>query len=197
MTKKLILDYGRVLVGFDPYRLYYRYFGDKEKASWFVKNVITEEWVRKLDIGQSFDECVWELQVRYPKYREAIALYDTCYQEIVTGEIPGMYDLVRGYKAKGLKVYGLTNWSYKVYDVISRYPVFTLMDGTVISSEVHLLKPDVAIYQCLMDKYALKADECVFVDDRAENVDAARRIGMKGVVFKDSEQLYIELSKII
>ena len=197
MMRNLIFDYGRVLVGFDPYRLYYRYFGDKEKASWFVENVITEDWVRRLDIGQPFDECVSELQLRYPEYQEAIALYDTCYQEMVTGEISGMYDLIHRNKAKGMKVYGLTNWSYKVYDVIRRYPVFVMMDGMVISSEVHQLKPDVAIYQCLTEKYALTADECVFVDDRVENVEAARRIGMKGVIFKDSEQLNIELSRII
>ena len=197
MTKNLILDFGRVLVGFDPYILYNRFFGDTAKASWFIRNVITEDWVRRLDIGQPFDECVRELQSCYPEYQEAIALYDTCYQEMVTGEIPGMYNLIRGYKAQGLKVYGLTNWSHKVYDVIRQYPVFALMDGMVISSEVHLLKPDVAIYQCLLDKYALKTEECVFVDDRAENVDSACRIGMEGVVFKAPEQLNIELSKII
>lgn len=197
MTKNLIFDYGRVLVGFDPYKLYSRFFGDTVEASWFVWNVISEGWIRKLDIGQPFDECIRELQSLYPEYKDAIALYDTCYQEMVTGEIPGMYDLISNYKVNGMKIYGLTNWSYKVHEVIKRYPIFSLIDGMVISSEVHLLKPDAAIYQCLLDKYTLNAEECVFVDDRQENVETACQMGMKGVFFKDSEQLRIQLSRMI
>ena len=64
----------------------------------------------------------------------------------------------------------------------------------VISSEVHLLMPDVRIYQCLMGKYGLKAEECVFIDDRKENVEAARSIKMQGIVFVDALQLRCDLT---
>ena len=121
-------------------------------------------------------------------------MYDTHYQEMIHGEIEGMYDLLNELKDKGHSLFGLTNWSYKVYDVIKKYPIFSLLDGMVISSEVHLLKPDVRIYQCLMGKYGLKAEECVFIDDRKENVEAARSIKMQGIVFVDALQLRCNLT---
>lgn len=189
-----IFDFGRVLVGYEPHLVYDNYFGDREKAEWFIRNIITEPWMRRLDIGEPFDDCIKELQSEFPEYAEAIGMYDTHYQQMIPGEIEGMYDLLHELKSKGHLIFGLSNWSYKVYDVIRKYPVFSLLDGMVISSEVHLLKPDSRIYQCLMEKYSLKAEESVFIDDREENVEAARGIEMQGIVFKDALQLRCNLT---
>lgn len=194
MKKNYIFDFGKVLVGYDPHRVYDAYFGDKEKAEWFINNVIPEEWMRRLDIGEDFQLCVREQQAQYPDYAEAIGMYDTHYQEMIPGEIEGMRELLCRLKDGGCRLYGLSNWSYKVYEVIRKYPIFSLLDGMVISSEVHLLKPDVRIYQCLMEKYGLKAEECVFIDDRKENVEAARSIKMQGIVFVDALQLRCDLT---
>ncbi len=194
MKKNYIFDFGKVLVGYDPHRVYDAYFGDKEKAEWFINNVIPEEWMRRLDIGEDFQLCVREQQAQYPDYAEAIGMYDTHYQEMIPGEIEGMRELLCRFKDGGSRLYGLSNWSYKVYEVIRKYPIFSLLDGMVISSEVHLLKPDVRIYQCLMEKYGLKAEECVFIDDRKENVEAARSIKMQGIVFVDALQLRCDLT---
>ena len=54
-------------------------------------------------------------------------------------------------------------------------------DGGIMSYEVKVIKPDSAIYQALIDKYDLKPEECVFVDDLLENVEAAKKLGLKGV----------------
>lgn len=189
MKKNYIFDFGKVLVGYDPHRVYDAYFGDKEKAEWFIQHVITHEWMQRLDIGEPFDACVRELQALHPEYAEAIAMYDTEYQRMIPGEMEGMYEVLDMLKKKGHGLYGLTNWSYKVYDVIKRYPIFSLLDGMVISSEVHLIKPDRRIYQCLLDRYGLKAENCVFVDDRTENVVAAKEMGMQGIVFANAMQL--------
>lgn len=194
MKKNYIFDFGKVLVGYDPHRVYDAYFGDKEKAEWFINNVIPEEWMRRLDIGEDFQLCVREQQAQHPDYAEAIGMYDTHYQEMIPGEIEGMRELLCRFKDGGSRLYGLSNWSYKVYEVIRKYPIFSLLDGMVISSEVHLLKPDVRIYQCLMEKYGLKAEECVFIDDRKENVEAARSIKMQGIVFVDALQLRCDLT---
>lgn len=173
MKKNYIFDFGKVLVGYDPHRVYDAYFGDKEKAEWFINNVITEEWMRRLDIGEDFQLCVREQQAQYPDYAEAIGMYDTHYQEMIPGEIEGMRELLCRFKDGGSRLYGLSNWSYKVYEVIRKYPIFSLLDGMVISSDVHLLKPDSRIYQCLMEKYGLQNEDCVFIDDRKDNVEAA------------------------
>lgn len=59
-------------------------------------------------------------------------------------------------------------------------------DGGVASCEVHINKPDPKIYKALLDKYSLKAAECVFIDDRLENVQAAFALGFAGIQMKDS-----------
>lgn len=193
MKKNYIFDFGKVLVGYDPHRVYDAYFGDKEKAEWFINNVIPEEWMRRLDIGEDFQLCVREQQAQYPDYAEAIGMYDTHYQEMIPGEIEGMRELLCRFKDGGSRLYGLSNWSYKVYEVIRKYPIFSLLDGMVISSDVHLLKPDSRIYQCLMEKYGLQNEDCVFIDDRKENVEAAQKLKMQGIVFEDALQLRLKL----
>ena len=193
MKKNYIFDFGKVLVGYDPHRVYDAYFGDKEKAEWFINNVITEEWMRRLDIGEDFQLCVREQQAQYPDYAEAIGMYDTHYQEMIPGEIEGMRELLCRFKDGGSRLYGLSNWSYKVYEVIRKYPIFSLLDGMVISSDVHLLKPDSRIYQCMMEKYGLQNEDCVFIDDRKDNVEAAQKLKMQGIVFEDALQLRLKL----
>ena len=93
MKKNYIFDFGKVLVGYEPHLVYDKYFGSKEKAEWFIKNVVTEGWMRRLDIGEPFNACIKELQAEFPDYADPIGMYDTHYQEMIHGEIEGMYDL--------------------------------------------------------------------------------------------------------
>ncbi|MBQ3601533.1 MAG: HAD-IA family hydrolase, partial [Lachnospiraceae bacterium] len=72
-----------------------------------------------------------------------------------------------------------------------------VIDGKVVSYEVHKIKPDPGIYQCLLDRYHLKPEECLFFDDRRENVEAGRRMGISGIQVESEEQLYAILAEII
>ena len=67
--------------------------------------------------------------------------------------------------------------------------VFKDVDGMIVSGFEHVLKPDPAIYHLLLDRYCLKAEECVFIDDRDVNIEAARAVGMKGIVYTGPEAL--------
>ena len=60
-----------------------------------------------------------------------------------------------------------------------------------------LVKPDREIYEYLLKKYDLEAQECVFLDDRLENVEGARKVGMKGILFENYEQAWAELEEMI
>ncbi len=64
--------------------------------------------------------------------------------------------------------------------------VLDRFDGGVASCEVHINKPDPRIYQALLDKYGLKASECVFIDDNLANVQAAFTLGFVGIRMKES-----------
>jgi len=81
-----------------------------------------------------------------------------------------------------------------IYPVMEKYPIFRLLEGSIISSEVHLIKPDPAIYQLLCSRFQLKPSETLFVDDKLENVEAARTVGMTGILFQDACQLAQEFT---
>ncbi len=67
----------------------------------------------------------------------------------------------------------------------------------MISSEVKFVKPEIEIYQCLLEKYHLKAEETVFLDDRKDNIEAAEKCGIYGIVFQGYEEGKEELEKFI
>ena len=70
-------------------------------------------------------------------------------------------------------------------------------DGGVFSCYVQLIKPDPEIYRTLLEKYGLQAEECLFIDDREDNVVAARELGMQAIRFENYAQAREELAKVV
>ena len=108
-----------------------------------------------------------------------------------------MFDLLTQLKAEGYKLYGLTNWCSKVHLTMTQFPIFKLLDGQIISSEEKVIKPEPEIYQRLFTKFNLKPEECIFTDDRVENIEGGSRLGMDGIVFKDAKQYERELREYL
>lgn len=195
--KNIVFDFGGVLVDWNPHHLYDKYFGSREKAEWFLNNICLYSWNLQMDGGKPFAEGVAELQAEHPEWSEAIAIYHTRWIEMMNGEIEGMASVIRRLKMAGYGVYGLTNWSAETFPMIrDTYPVFQEFDGIVVSGEEHLLKPDVAIYKCLLERYDLHAEESLFVDDNADNVAGARNVGMKAIQFTSAVELERELKDV-
>lgn len=119
------------------------------------------------------------------------------YPEFVLGEMKGMRSLLVRLKAKGYKLYGLTNGPSRIHATMKQFPIFQLLDGQVISSEEHLIKPELAIYECICERYGLIPAECVFADDKLENVESATAYGMQGICFKDATQYELELQALV
>ena len=199
MIKNVIFDYGNVLVDWNPAYLFLPVFGgDEEKCKYFTDNVCNREWFTRIDQGESMDVCVAELQKRYPEYADAVAMFRDRWFEMCNGEIPGMLEIIQDLKNKGVGVYGLTNWPAETFaEAHRRFRTLAGIDNYVVSSAVRLAKPQPEIYQLLLSKYNLKAEECVFIDDRVDNVNAAKALGITGIVFPGSaDALRKELAKI-
>ena len=195
MIKNVIFDYGKVLVDYSLQNLYDPVFDDKEEEKWFIENVVSLEFHNQLDLGRPTAECVAEWQAKFPKYKRELALYDSDYMRLMGDEIPGMRQLLANLKQRGLKLFGLSNWGREKFSIVRRnYPIFDLIDGEVVSGDVHVIKPDPHIFELLCEKYSLIPAECVFTDDRPSNVDAAVGFGMKGIVFNNAQQLEKDLS---
>ena len=187
--KNVIFDFGNVLVKWEPEKIYAEHFGDEAKAWWFLRHVADADWRNRIDAGESQDMCINELQERYPDYREAIELYRTKWREMLTGEMPGMREVVL--KLKELTdVYGLTNWSMETFpEARRRFTILQMIDRYVVSAAEGLVKPDPRLFQVLLDRYGLQAEDCIFIDDNPLNVEAASKMGMEGIVFQGAEDL--------
>ena len=188
MIKNLIYDFGRVLVTYDFEHISSFGFASEEDLQAFVHIVSDPAFVRRCDLELiPFEDLIREMQHTYPQWKEQWQLFYDRYLEFVTGEMPGMYAYMTELKARGYKLYGLSNWCSTIYRVMKEYKIFNLLDGFVVSSDYQVVKPDPAIYRILLDKYDLKAEECVFADDRADNVEAAQQVGMQAIVFTTTE----------
>ena len=94
-----------------------------------------------------------------------------------------MLELLQALKAKGYRLYLLSNAATRQPIYWARAEASKLMDGTLISAEVKLLKPDPQIYRTFLRKFALRPEECVFIDDTPINVEGALYENMAGIVF--------------
>ncbi len=198
MIRNLVFDFGRVLVDYDFERFLSTFIDDPETKRWFVQATCNSEFVNRCDKGdETFEEIIHDAQARYPQWRRELQIFHDRQIEALTGEVAGMSQLLSRLKGEGYRLYGLTNWSNAVYPVMRKYSIFSLLDGQVISSEEHVIKPDPAIYHCLFDRFGLKPEECVFTDDKAENIKGSQAVGMEGIVFRNAQQYERELRSII
>lgn len=197
MIKNLVFDFGKVLVDYDFMPVIDRFFGSREEDKRiYCGLLLTDEFTDKCDKEDvPFLTLIRQMQAAYPQYNHEFQLFYDHYGDFVIGEVEGMPDLLAALKEQGYRLYGLTNWCHKVHDVMRRYPVFRLLDGRVISSEEHLIKPDVAIYRRLCDKYGLEPAECLFVDDKLKNVTGAKAAGMHALPFTGAGQLRCDLKQ--
>lgn len=194
MTKNIIFDFGNVLVQWHPELIYTEYFGDEAKAWWFLRHVADNEWRGRIDAGEPTADCIAELQAKYPEYTKAVALYDERYFDMLTDEVPGMREVIKDLRSKKHEIYGLTNWSMETFPIArKKFGILQMIDRYVVSGAEKLIKPDPRLFQVLLDRYNLKAEECTFIDDNPDNVAAAQKLGMQGIAFTNAESLRKEL----
>lgn len=102
--------------------------------------------------------------------------------------------LVKGLKKAGYRVFYLSNYSKKAYDECGESLAFMpYMDGGLVSFRVGRTKPDSEMYRLFLQEYHLIPEECIFVDDTAENVEVARKLGFAGITFTSCKELILEL----
>lgn len=194
MTQNIIFDFGNVLVQWHPEQVYGEYFGDEAKAWWFLRHVADMDWRQRIDAGERMDSCICEKQRQYPDYADAIELYRSKWREMLTDEVPGMRDVILELKSKRYEIFGLTNWSMETFpEAREHFGILQMIDRYVVSGAEGYVKPDPRLFQTLLDRYQLCAEDCTFIDDNPDNVTAARKLGMQGIVFRGANDLRKQL----
>lgn len=194
MIKNIVFDAGNVLVTFNPDEYLDRLGYDKETKRAVEKAVFRHPLWNENDRGILSDEELlngfianapeYEMQIRetFQKVGDSIEL------------LPHTMDWVRDLKAKGYRLYVLSNYGEYTYKQTEHKLKFLpYMDGTIFSFAYKMIKPEREIYELLLEKFDLRAEESVFIDDRLENVEAARELGFCGIQFQNFEQVKREL----
>lgn len=193
MVENYIFDFGMVLVRFDTEYMTKQYIKDTDDCA-LVKEVIFDRlyWDR-LDGGTIKDSEVKEgIKSRLPQrlWDSALKAYDNWYFNLPF--IDGMVDLVKQIKASSKKLYILSNISKGFAENYKNVPeleeLFSLFDGLVFSAPLGMVKPNAEIFEYLLNKYKLDRAETAFIDDSEKNINGARAVGIKGVLFDGDVQ---------
>lgn len=195
--KHLIFDMGNVLMRYDP-EVPLREFVKTEEARNLIRRELFQgpEWI-EADRGMISEEAMYEsVAKRIPeKYHEELkkCVYEW---EICMEPLADSVKLCEDARKWGYQTYVLSNAAQSFYDYFPRFSALDEFDGVVVSSDVHLIKPDVRIYEHFLEKYHLNPEECLFLDDREDNVEGARKAGMHARLFtEDYENLRTFLKK--
>lgn len=194
MINTIVFDMGGVLIDFSAELFSRRLRVTAQEQELLVRYVLrTADWVR-LDRGTITEEEVYaHACAKLPKELHAAAEYIIYHWNEPIVPIEGTAEVVRELKEKGYTLYLLSNASRRQHEYWPEIPGSDCFSGKVISADLHLLKPEAAIYQALFDKFDLTPASCIFIDDFPPNIEAAENAGMQGIVFHDAAQLRKEL----
>ncbi|UKB85208.1 HAD family phosphatase [Chryseobacterium sp. MEBOG06] len=189
MTKTIIFDLGGVLLDWNPRYFYRNIFKDPAEMEWFLSNICTDDWNLEQDRGRTFEEGISILKRKYPQHSVNIQFYFSQWEKMLIGEIPGTVHVLKELKKK-YAIYGLTNWSEETFPIAyNRFDFFKLLDGIVVSGTEKMIKPDKEIFRVLLDRYNLKAEDCLFIDDNKDNIQSASELGFESIHFSSANQL--------
>jgi 2-haloacid dehalogenase len=193
----VVFDLGGVLVDWDPRYLFRQLLPDDASVEAFLADVCSPEWNAAQDAGRSWAEAVREASERFPEHAELVAAYDERWWETIGGQIDGTVEVLDELRRRGVGLYAITNWSAEKFDLtFPRFDWLAWFDGIVVSGYERIVKPDPRIFQLLVDRHGVDPRAAVYVDDVPANVEAARAIGMTGLVFTTPEQLRADLGEL-
>ena len=177
--KNIVFDLGGVVFARDPRKF-------EPEFIKFFSYILLPQMPR---FWEEYDRGV----VSYEQVVTDLADYNNCDRELADKnlrrsiltqeEIVATKALVADLKAAGYKLYVLSNMSLEFTEFLRKTEVYKYFDGEVVSCEEHVVKPDAEIYRRLVERYGLDVSETLFIDDRKENVEAARNEGWEGFNF--------------
>lgn len=195
-TYNIVFDVGMVLIDFCWEKHCRRLGFDEAVIHAFDVNMIHSQYWSMLDEGLlEEEEAISQFLKCMPSYQKEIMKFWE-QPEYFVEEYDYAAPMISKLKNLGYHVYLLSNYPYNLYKIHwPSFEFYSMVDGYVVSAAEKLKKPNQAIYKLLCNRYQLKPKECLFIDDRQDNVEAAMQVGMKAVLFEGYESLkaYLEI----
>lgn len=197
MINTIIFDLGGVLVDWNPNYLYKKLFKEEAEMQHFLTNICTSAWNEEQDGGRALQAATDMLVEQYPEHETNIRAYYGRWEEMLGGAMQDTVDILNELKqSKHYKLYALTNWSAETFPVaLERFEFLHWFDGIVVSGTEKNRKPFPEFYQLLLDRYSVKPENALFIDDNLRNVEAARKIGIESIGFISADDLKAELKE--
>jgi 2-haloacid dehalogenase len=179
----------------DPRHLFDTLIEDDTEREWFLSQVCSPTWNRRQDEGRPWADAVAQAVADHPEWEPWIRAYDERWIETVAGLYADTVEVLRELQASATPVLALTNFSAEKWALAcEQYDLLTGFDGVVVSGEERLAKPDPAIYQVLLDRFSVEPARTFFTDDKQQNVDAARAVGLDAELFTGAATLREQLT---
>ena len=195
---KFLFDLGGVFFDWDPNHFYKNVFENIEEREFFLAEVCNDQWNVQQDAGRSIAEAELELIPKFPHYEKEIKMYYKNHRKMIRGVFEESVDILKKLKDQNYDCYVLSNWSAQTFaGMTDDYPFLKLFDGLLISGEDKLIKPDHAIYQLARDRFNLNPEETVFIDDKRENIEAAKGLDFKTIHLTDPKNIEIEINQFL
>jgi putative hydrolase of the HAD superfamily len=196
--RNVIFDLGGVVLEWNPDKIAARFHPDAALRENFKKDVFGHPDWQLFDRGAFTElEMVTRIESRagLPKH-QAAALMDSIRESLV--EKSETVRLMRSLHARGLALFCLSNMPTSIYAHLrERHGFWHLFTGIVISGEIKLMKPEAAVFDHLLQKFAISASESVFIDDLPANIEGAIAAGLQGILFHDAGQCECDLNRLL
>jgi len=190
----VVFDIGEVLLHWSPERVYARLIPDAEQRALFFRDICPPEWNAAFDRGAPMPQGVADHAARHPAHADLILAWWADWPQMIGPAIEGSVACLKALKARGVPVYGLTNFAAETFEIArARYPFLDDFDVCVVSAHVKRNKPEPEIYAELEARTGAAPRTLFFADDRPENVAAAEARGWHGHVFEHAEGLQAAL----
>lgn len=193
-----IFDLGGVLIDWNPEYVYLEAFnGDREKMQWFFDNICTNDWNENQDAGYPMAKATEERVAMFPEYEELIRMFYGRWVDMLGDSISGTVEILQKLiGSKNYKVVALTNWSAETFPIaLNRFEFLQWFEGIIVSGEEKTRKPFDDIYHLTLNRFHIKPENSIFIDDNARNIQAANNLGINGIRFKSPEQLIEDLKQ--
>lgn len=198
MIKNIIFDVGEVLLGYRWKEMLMDY-GLKESEAIRVGNLIFNDnlWTQLDMQSEPTESIIKKYELKYPDEAVVIRWFIE-HGELMQVKRYDVWDQVHTLKQAGYKIYLLSNYSKDLFEKHTKDAVFLNdIDGMVVSYQIHKIKPDPDIYRYLLQKYSLKAEECIFFDDRNDNTVAAQKLGIQAVTVESKDVLMKNIDMLL
>jgi 2-haloacid dehalogenase len=186
----VVFDLGGVLLDWDPRHLYRKLVDDPGELAGFLARICTSEWHHAHDLGVPILESCQALAREHPGHAELIMAWAERGEEMIAGQIDGTVEVLAELSQAGVRCLALSNMEAETFPLRrERFAFMRYFDGSVISGLEGVAKPDPAIFKLLLTRYQLDPARTAFIDDKPDNITAAKQAGLMAIRFADPGQL--------